>query len=223
MEIVVYLCVNDVRHFPTPLFSMCGWHSVCLQMWLLSIGLRKFPIVDVDVSCNNIFLIDSPICVYDVICWIVQLLFDWLTARLADSSLAHCSNRTWPCMFRIDRWTNNMYKSTLHRVVNTSARDRYSVPFFVDPNFDCVVDVLPQCLNGQAPRYAPITAGQYALSRFAKMRELNVPKTEFEPQTGHAWRGDGNTCAERNKLFCSVCWAVSFWVDPLTVWCLRGK
>ena len=45
----------------------------------------------------------------------------------------------------IEVWTNGRYKATLHRVVqNTSwpAKDRYSIPFFYEPNFACEVSPL---------------------------------------------------------------------------------
>ena len=42
------------------------------------------------------------------------------------------------------RWTNNRFRSTLHRVVNTQGRERFSIAFFFEPNFDAVVEALPQ-------------------------------------------------------------------------------
>lgn len=37
------------------------------------------------------------------------------------------------------RWSGHQFKSTVHRVVNLSCEERYSVPFFLEPNLDTLI------------------------------------------------------------------------------------
>ncbi len=65
------------------------------------------------------------------------------------------------------RWTNDLFASTGHRVINRSGRERYSIALFYDPHFDTAIEVLDTCCApGTAPRYAPTTCGAYILERF---------------------------------------------------------
>ncbi len=67
------------------------------------------------------------------------------------------------------RWTNDRYVSTPHRVSAPAASDRYSVPFFVNPDADTVVSCLPSCVDPERPcRYSPVTAGQFLAERIVK-------------------------------------------------------
>ena len=64
------------------------------------------------------------------------------------------------------RWTNDLFTSTVHRVINTSGRERYSIPFFFDPNYDADVTALTSCVSGDRPaRYAPTTGLGHLLER----------------------------------------------------------
>jgi len=62
------------------------------------------------------------------------------------------------------RWTNDRFKSTPHRVINRSGRERLSIAAFVDPNYE--TEIVPVCDDGEAPRYEPVTCGDYIVSRY---------------------------------------------------------
>lgn len=62
------------------------------------------------------------------------------------------------------RWTNDRFRSTPHRVVNRSGRERLSCAVFVDPDRDTLI--APVTTDGAAPRYEPVTCGAYVQGRF---------------------------------------------------------
>mmetsp|Transcript_3155 Transcript_3155/g.6973 ORF Transcript_3155/g.6973 Transcript_3155/m.6973 type:complete len:330 (+) Transcript_3155:50-1039(+) len=70
-----------------------------------------------------------------------------------------------------ERWTNGKFRSTVHRVITPmdAKNERYSVPFFLDPNFDALVECLESCCSeDNLSKYPPVTAGQHVLNMYAK-------------------------------------------------------
>jgi isopenicillin N synthase-like dioxygenase len=64
------------------------------------------------------------------------------------------------------RWTNDIYVSTPHKVVNPPGKDRYSIAFFLDPDPDAVVACLSTCADATRPaRYAPVSGADFLKSR----------------------------------------------------------
>ena len=69
----------------------------------------------------------------------------------------------------IARWTNDHYRSTLHRVVNISGKERYSVPFFYTGNYAHEVACIPTCLGpGEQPKYPPITVEEHMRAMYKR-------------------------------------------------------
>jgi isopenicillin N synthase-like dioxygenase len=64
------------------------------------------------------------------------------------------------------RWTNDVYVSTPHRVVNPIGRERYSIAFFLDANPEAMVEALASCVSDARPaKYPPIACADYIKAR----------------------------------------------------------
>lgn len=76
----------------------------------------------------------------------------------------------------LQRLTNHVYPSTTHRVTNPpgeqARKPRYSVPFFLHPNPDFVIDVLPSTVTADNPSRYPeaITAQGYLEERLREIK-----------------------------------------------------
>ena len=76
----------------------------------------------------------------------------------------------------LQRLTNHVYPSTTHRVVNPpgelARKPRYSVPFFLHPNPDVVLDPLASCITPDNPsRYSTsITSHEYLMERLREIK-----------------------------------------------------
>lgn len=66
----------------------------------------------------------------------------------------------------IAQWTNDRWRSTVHRVV-PAVEPRQSFAFFHMANWDAVIECLPTCLGpGETPRHEPVQAGPWLMRKF---------------------------------------------------------
>jgi isopenicillin N synthase-like dioxygenase len=68
----------------------------------------------------------------------------------------------------MQRWSNDRYTATWHRVRFPGGRHRYSMPFFFEPAFDAVIAPLPECCSeDNPPRYEPVQFGTWVVEQFS--------------------------------------------------------
>ncbi|TFK48795.1 Clavaminate synthase-like protein [Heliocybe sulcata] len=64
------------------------------------------------------------------------------------------------------RWTNDIFKSTVHRAANKSGAERYSIPLFFGTDYDVRLEPIESCVSAERPpKYEIITAGEYVKER----------------------------------------------------------
>lgn len=67
----------------------------------------------------------------------------------------------------IAQWTNDRWRSTVHRVALTDTAPRQSFAFFHMANWDATIECLPTCRVGdEPPRHEPVEAGPWLMRKF---------------------------------------------------------
>ena len=74
----------------------------------------------------------------------------------------------------LERLTNGVLRSTIHRVVNPPRHlmntPRYSIPFFMHPRSEMSLAALPQCITAANPKqWEDITAGEFLDQRLSEI------------------------------------------------------
>ena len=81
----------------------------------------------------------------------------------------------------VPRWTNGRYHSNPHRVRNlhSGGAPRYSIPFFYEPDYFARIEAVPGTVPaGEAPRYAPCTAGEHLREMYRRTYGLTAAAGE---------------------------------------------
>lgn len=87
----------------------------------------------------------------------------------------------------LSRWTNDIFRSTVHRVINRSGVCRYSIPLFFGLDTHVEVEPLPSCVSSERPaKYERISSGEYVQKLMQEMY-----RRSFTPSDDAARHDDG--------------------------------
>ncbi|KMT03189.1 hypothetical protein BVRB_8g197380 isoform B [Beta vulgaris subsp. vulgaris] len=85
----------------------------------------------------------------------------------------------------LERWSNCVFKSTLHRVIG-NGQHRYSIAYFVEPSHECLVECLPTCKSEcNPPKFPPVRCDAYLSQRY-KDTHADLSTYEKSEYVGHS-------------------------------------
>ncbi|XP_049350777.1 protein DMR6-LIKE OXYGENASE 2-like isoform X1 [Solanum verrucosum] len=81
----------------------------------------------------------------------------------------------------IQVWSNDRYESVEHRVIASSMKERFSVPFFFNPSHYVMVEPLEELTNEESPaKYRAYNWGKFLTTRnLSNFKKLNVENVQI--------------------------------------------
>ncbi|KAI1736808.1 Clavaminate synthase-like protein [Xylaria scruposa] len=66
-----------------------------------------------------------------------------------------------------EQWTNDKYISNVHRVINRSGEERFSIPFNYNGNPDFIIKCIEKCrATPEEEKYAPVSVEDYVVQKY---------------------------------------------------------
>ncbi|TFY72244.1 hypothetical protein EVG20_g744 [Dentipellis fragilis] len=115
------------------------------------------------------------------------------------------------------RWTNDVFRSTVHRAINRSGVRRYSIPLFFGTDYDVRLEPISSCVSEERPlHYDVVTAGEYVKARLqATSCYQIILKFVFYPGLGTT-RDSSNS--RRRPASMSTCGARNYQITVTALW-----
>lgn len=163
-NMVAYLtAVERLAKSMLPVFAQAlgapqGWFDAAFQRPLLNLQLNHYP-PQPDFDGRHFGI--APHTDRTFVTILCQAKVPGLEIRLADGRWAvapvlpgHLLVNTGDLL---RRWSNDVFLSTPHRVINWTTGERFSVPFFFNPDPDALIECVPACVTpGNPLRHKPI-------------------------------------------------------------------
>lgn len=91
----------------------------------------------------------------------------------------------------LERQSNGKFQATVHRVRNRTGRERYSLPFFLTPDPDANIEVLPCCVDeGEKPKYETINVGDLYIRKVLPARDKHPTSIKYKDVPEEQWTYD---------------------------------
>lgn len=101
----------------------------------------------------------------------------------------------------LSRWTGHRFKSTVHRVVNTSSSERYSVPYFLEPNMDTVISYGGLCHGPNVQNPSPSSGASLKFQPPERQTESPVKEDTAEAILARFYIASGQLASSKVRGF----------------------